>query len=229
MANLKIPHLDQLFQKFPQKYIESFSREKLMLTFSPNSVAFALLTVLAALLLIAAWNDVKSYRIPNKLTFFGIAIGLLANTSLPEGNGFASTLPGALGLFDASKGLIAGFFLLFPLYLLRAMGAGDVKLIAMVGAFLGASSVIAIGILTFLIGGLLAIALAVANGKFNTLLANLWTMTISSHYKIALKENPTFDNPVESSGKLPYAVPITLGTFTYIYLNHAFPNIFSFI
>ncbi len=74
--------------------------------------------------------------------FFGAGLGLLLNSVLPEGYGFVSSLPGALGLWKALAGLGLGLLIMLPLYMLRALGAGDVKLMAMVGAFLGPNATI---------------------------------------------------------------------------------------
>src|SRR4051794_15864624 len=100
---------------------------------TPALVATIVLGLLCALLLNAIWNDVKSHRIPNRLVFIGAGMGLLLNTVLPEGYGFISALPGALGFWRALVGLGLGILILLPLYMMRGMGAGDVKLVAMVG------------------------------------------------------------------------------------------------
>ena len=86
--------------------------------------------VLFALLLIASVNDWRSYRIPNWLTFGGWLFALLSGVLMAR-------TPSA-GAIQALSGLALGFVLLLPCYALGVMGAGDVKLMAMVGAFLGA-------------------------------------------------------------------------------------------
>ena len=85
--------------------------------------------LLTGLLLIAAVSDYRTRRIPNELVLAGAAAGLLGNTLF-------STLP-LDGFVTALQGLATGLAAFLPLYLLRLMGAGDVKLMAMVGAFLG--------------------------------------------------------------------------------------------
>ncbi len=104
---------------------------------STRQIAWVGVVPLLALLLAATWFDVRSHRIPNKLVFWGALAGVLLHVALPEGRGFISSLPGGLGFLDALAGLGIGLAVFLPVYLLRAMGAGDVKLMAMVGAFLG--------------------------------------------------------------------------------------------
>jgi prepilin peptidase CpaA len=84
-----------------------------------------LITVpLIVLLCAAAWHDAKSFRIPNAIIVTGVALGIALNSFVPDGLGFTS----------AALGMLAGLVGLFPLYLLRIWGAGDVKLMAVVGA-----------------------------------------------------------------------------------------------
>src|ERR1700722_11609734 len=83
--------------------------------------------LLGILVAIAAVFDIRSRRIPNWLVLAGIIVGLAWNV-------YSS---GWSGLLRASEGLGLGFVLYFPLYLIRARGAGDVKLLAAVGAIAG--------------------------------------------------------------------------------------------
>src|SRR5690242_11211981 len=104
--------------------------------------------LLLSLLLVAAVHDIHARRIPNTLVLTGVVAGLLLNGVLP------SALGGP-GVLDSLFGLVAGLLLLLPLYLVRAMGAGDVKLMSMIGAFLGAQAVVQAFIYILLAGGLL--------------------------------------------------------------------------
>src|SRR4051812_45965159 len=83
--------------------------------------------LLGILILAAAGYDIRYRRIPNWLVLAGIVIGFAWNL-------YSS---GWSGLGHAAAGLGLGFALYFPLYLLRARGAGDVKLLAAVGAIVG--------------------------------------------------------------------------------------------
>ena len=188
---------------------------------TPALVAAIVNLILSALLLGAVWSDVKSQRIPNLLVFFGAGLGLLLNSVLPEGFGFVSALPGAVGLWKALEGLALGLVVFLPMYMLRAMGAGDVKLMAMVGAFIGPNALIGAILLTFLIGGALSMLTALRRGTLRQLFDNLKTMLLSSFFKAVLREMPTVDAAPVSAGKMPYGVAIAAGTFSYFAMAYS--------
>ncbi len=102
---------------------------------------------LAAVLGIAVWSDVRTYRIPNWLIWGG-ALAAICSHLVSPGAG-ARLESGAVGLWI---GLIA----LLPAYALGAAGAGDVKLLALVGIFLGPLHVVQVALMAHLIGGLMA-------------------------------------------------------------------------
>ncbi len=99
----------------------------------------------------AAREDLLTHRIPNRLTGCLLCVGLALGLSLA----------GWRGLGDAILGTLVGFGILLPLYLLRATGAGDVKLLAASGSLLGPHWTLIAGIYTMLIGGVLAIGYVV--------------------------------------------------------------------
>ena len=91
-----------------------------------NIAANYVVGLLIALLVIAAWSDLKARRIPNWLVLSGILAGLIANGLLPAGLGLNNTfVPGGIGWVAALQGIGLGLAALLPLYLLKAMGAGD--------------------------------------------------------------------------------------------------------
>ncbi len=175
--------------------------------------------VLALLLAGAVWHDVRSRRIPNKLVLAGMLAGLALHTLLPTGAGFFSPDPGGLGLLGSLAGLGLGFGLLLPAWLLRAMGAGDVKLMAMVGAFLGAEGALAAVLLTMVAGGVMAIAAALWSGALTQVLANVRFMLTHSMIKAMSGSGVSLEAPAVATGRLPYAVAIATGTLAQILLN----------
>jgi prepilin peptidase CpaA len=183
---------------------------------TPSLIANTVLIVLCLLLAGATWTDVRTRRISNRLVFVGAFAGIVFNTVLPEGFGFASALPGGLGLWDALAGLATGLGLMLPLYLLRAMGAGDVKLMAMVGAFLGPRATVSVVLATFIAGGVLILAVVLHKGTLGRLLENLRTMLLASFFKLMMNETPTLEATQTSAGKMPYALAIAAGTIVYI-------------
>lgn len=177
-----------------------------------------LLALLPMVLLLAAvvWEDVKHQRIPNRLVFLGAGLGVALNTFLPEGWGFISQLPGGVGFLNAVLGLASGLVTLLPMYLFRVMGAGDVKLMAMVGAFLGVEDVVGAILATFLAGGVLSLGFAWKTGVLRRTLQNIRFIIYSGAVKIAGGSVPTADDAPESTGRLPYAVAIAVGTLGYL-------------
>lgn len=170
---------------------------------------------LLLLLLIAAWCDIRSRRIPNAVVFPGAVVGVLSNAMLPQEMG-------GLGVLDSLAGLGVGLVLLLPLYLLRAMGAGDVKLMAMTGAFLGARGATGALLCVLLAGGVLALGVAWHQGKLRRLVDNLKMMLFigavgGSMWSLPVVGNHP-DSAAESVGKLPYGVAIAAGTMVYLLL-----------
>ena len=167
---------------------------------------FLIVTPLIALLSAAAWHDVRSFRIPNAITVPGVLIGIALNTFLPSGLGFTPALYGfALGLFG-----------LLPLYLLRIWGAGDVKLMAVVGAFLGPAGLWGSLLASLLIGGIAALFVACHRRSGKLLFENLRWMLYQMHFNVQLRTVKAADAPSESAGKIAYALPILLGTSAYL-------------
>jgi prepilin peptidase CpaA len=164
---------------------------------------------LAALLLAAVSSDLRTRRIPNRLVLSGIALALaMAVLAAATGRaGLAGSHP-----WSPLTGLAAGFGLMLPLHLLRAMGAGDVKLMAMVGAFTGPSTVLSATLYTLVAGGVLSLAFMLRPGVAVQALSNVrllvtdWIVRAGAGRGLAL-------SPLQSTAaRLPYAVAIACGT-----------------
>lgn len=174
------------------------------------------LLLLCTLLALAVWQDVRTRRIPNFLVFSGALAGLLLNAALPSGAGLLLEPFGAIGLLPAVGGLVLGLALLLPLYALGAMGAGDVKLMAMLGAFVGPAAITGIVVLTLLSGGVLALLVALFQGTLSTMLRNTWQLMLHSLFGALAGDSARIAAPATPSGKLPYAVAIAAGALPYL-------------
>lgn len=144
---------------------------------------------------VGAWIDLRQRRIPNFVTFSLIIAGLVLHGILDAWG----------GLFHAALGLAigGGFFLLF--YLLKLMGAGDVKLMAGIGAVLGVKLIIPAIIFTILCGGGLAI---------------FYMAVVNRHGKQKNGESNQAA-PKTQVKSVPYGVAITLGTIITLIINRA--------
>jgi prepilin peptidase CpaA len=178
--------------------------------------------LLSGLLLAACWSDARTRRIPNRLVLAGTLAGLALNALLPTGTGLFSAMPGGLGFLAALGGFAIGLGALLPLYLLRTMGAGDVKLMAMTGAFLGPAAIPGAVLMTLLAGGILALAVAWRHGVVRSALANV-------HAMLALTLTGQRDAMAvpQAVATLPYALAITAGTWIHIVLARSGHAVFS--
>lgn len=174
------------------------------------------LALLVTLVAVAAWFDIKARRIPNWLVLAGLASSL--GTHIFLGNG---------GFSAWALGLLAGFGLFLPLYLVRAMGAGDVKLMGMVGAFLGPASAIGVVLTTLVAGGVLAIAVALWSGALRHTLANVRSLMIQTMFKTLHGGGVQIEAPPVSAGNLPYGVAIAAGTFIHLFLERSGHALFA--
>lgn len=160
---------------------------------------------LFALLGVAAVSDWRSYRIPNWLTFGGACFALIYVT-------MAARTPSS-GAASAFGGLAVGFAAMLPFYALGIMGAGDVKLMAMTGAFLGPQQTLMAVLFTFIAGGVAALAFAIHRRRLAHMLGNVKAtaqgMVIST---IAGMRPDGRLQASQSVGKLPYGVCIAAGT-----------------
>ena len=162
--------------------------------------------VLVLLVLVAAVYDARYRRIPNWLVLSGLVLGLGFNTLLFEWRGLRYSLLG-LGL---------GLLIYFPLYLLRGMGAGDVKLMAAIGSIVGAANWFGIFIVTALLGGLLAVIVLLARGQLSNSLWNVGFLLqrVSTFQPPYAREE--LDISSSKSIKLPHGLVIACGSLLFI-------------
>ena len=167
---------------------------------------------LLGLLFVASAFDLARRRIPNRL----LAIGLLAALVLHLSSGN----PGSL-LTTYLAGFALGLLMFLPLYLMGGMAAGDVKLMATVGAFLGPALVFQASLATYCAGGLLALGIVLASGRGRAALANVGALLHPWLLRIGGARLAPDSQSVPSVGGMPYAVAITLGTTLVMWLHHS--------
>lgn len=171
-------------------------------------VLFAGLGPLALLLALALLADARGRCVPNVLVYGGAALGILLHALLPEGLGFATRTPGALGAMTAVAGFVTGVVTFLPLYLMRATGPGDVRLVGMVGAFLGPADTVGVVLLTFLFGALLTIAVPMTAGVFARVA-----------HDGRFSRTADGDSEVEPATCVSYVMAITLATAGWLLLK----------
>lgn len=167
--------------------------------------------ILLGILAIGAMFDVRYHRIPNWLVLSGAIAGFLYHTLSAYGAGGIS----------AFEGLLVGLFSFLPLYCFRAMGAGDVKLMACVGSFLGPASALGAVLTTLIAGGILAVLVVIQKRAITTVVENARIMVANMNIGIGSASTISVDQTPRSVGTLPYAVAIGAGTTAHIFLLHA--------
>lgn len=150
----------------------------------------------------AAVSDLIRRKIPNGLVLSGILAALALHLWL-----WPQNVPSLwLG------GMATGFFLFLPLYVHRGMAAGDVKLIAMAGAFAGPWPVLLICFATFVLGGLMAVLMITYQGKWRVCLGNLRQLLWPVIARMAgIPLAPAALDSGASVGNMPYGLAIALG------------------
>ncbi len=172
-----------------------------------NNIGFTEI-YLSVILVFAGIIDYKKQKIPNYLTLPTILIALIYHCNLSGMNGLLFSL---LGMFT-------GIALLIIPYIMGGMGAGDVKLLGAIGAFVGCKSVVVVFLFTAVFGGFYAIGVLIWYEKslikflkkaFHTVLS----IVLTKRYK------PELENKNKIKPRLCYGIAIALGGFLYMGLT----------
>ena len=177
-----------------------------------TGVSAALLT---AFVIAVSIFDLRDRRIPNFLVFPAVAIGLIVNLYRQSWNGLGFGL----------KGLAVGFALLVIPYAVGGMKAGDVKFLAAIGAFVGATDVVRALLATVLFYPALAAVAVIRDGKFKItwlrfrrVLFNFLGVFAPVMRIYALRLEGRDDQSI-ASATTPFGVSIAAGTLVAIYTN----------
>ncbi|MBU1001119.1 MAG: A24 family peptidase [Proteobacteria bacterium] len=164
---------------------------------------------LSIILTIATVTDLRERRIPNKLTYPAMLLAL----------SWHYMMTGADGLLFASIGLAAGLGVMLIPFLLGHMGAGDVKLMAAAGAFLGPAGALKAFLFTSMVGGIYAVAVLAWRSSLTTWLAS--TMKDSSGLlATAGTWVQTLQGRSQGAPQLAYGAAIAAGTILSVVLDH---------
>jgi len=157
------------------------------------------IVLLIPLAVVIAYYDVRYRRIPNAFVLAALSGGVLMN----------AILGGLQGVYSSITGCALAFFLMFMLHIFGAMGAGDVKLFAAIGAVTGAQLVVPTFIVVVLTGGLLAIVSIIRAGILMTTMQRVLQIFAGM---LPGWQMPKFTVPLDRKHTIPYGVAITMGS-----------------
>jgi prepilin peptidase CpaA len=165
-------------------------------------------TAAIALAVVAAVWDLKTRRIPNALTFGAALLAIVAH-------GYAGGISGA-GWSIA--GWLAGVAFFLPLFALGGMGAGDVKLLAALGAWLGPGAVVWVALFSLIAGGVLGLGVALGYGYLTQAFANILWM-FQYWRSEGPRPVPDVTLATHKGPRLAYAVPVFAGLLVTLWLK----------
>lgn len=168
--------------------------------------------VVTATLIVAAVIDGLKLKVPNWITFPMIISGWVYSAAF-------SPFAGWEGLMYSLAGTAVGLALLLPAYAIGGMGAGDVKLLAGVGAWVWSTTTLYAFAISALVGGVIAILMVLARNGWVKHQTQFWVicneiLSVKDPEKLA-----TIAAERKSSMMLlPYGIPIAIGTIAYFAL-----------
>jgi prepilin peptidase CpaA len=179
--------------------------------FSPVPVGVEV--ILLTLVLGAAVYDVRYRRIPNWLNIAGLIAGIAMNMFI----GRNDIQPGWPGLRFSLLGFAFAFGVYVALYALRAMGAGDVKLMAAVGSMVGWQDWFGIFLITAILGGIMALLLVVAKKRFAKTMWNVgYILSEMKSGRPAYLGREELDVKSPKALGLPHGAVIAVGTLFFL-------------
>ena len=171
------------------------------------SVAFVVPSVL-----LASWIDLRYHKVPNWLNLFIILSGFTAQ----------AIFHGWVGLGQGLLGLLVGFGLLIVPWLMHAMGAGDVKLMAGIGVWLGpAATLQAFCVGAILAGGIGVVMIVLGRRLWQAYFNMGLIMSKFKSWKRVFSEYGSVKVLRSTSQLLPYGVPLSIGALAVIFCQGA--------
>ncbi len=151
--------------------------------------------------LFGAVTDFRSARLPNRLTYSAIIAALVLRTALTGWTGLKS---GLIGI-----GIAGGLFCV--LYIVGAMGGGDMKMMAAIGAWVGRTHVLTVLIAIALAGGVLALVSIIFNKNLIQTVRNAVRLVLF-RFTAGLEPHPEMNVQAPGSRRVPFGVAIAMGT-----------------
>ncbi|MFQ5429819.1 MAG: prepilin peptidase [Phycisphaerae bacterium] len=171
-----------------------------------------MVAVLVPAMVCASWNDYRFHRVPNWLNAVIAVTGLAAQASWL---GWPGVQAGLLGV-------LVGFAPLFVLWAMRGMGAGDVKFMAAIGAWLGPEMTFHAVVAGGLMGGLIAVGMIAWRRSWRQTSTNLGLLlTKVGTLRTAFSEYGSTRQLSASAAVLPYAIPLSIGTLFVLVSNYS--------
>ena len=166
------------------------------------------IVLLELLLVLALLDDLKAYRVRNTITLPFILIGAAMNLCI---NGINS-------LHTVAIGILIPIICLMPLFSLKMLGAGDIKLFSAIGAIMGHRFVLSSMAFSFLAGGVIALLIMLIRKNlrqrftylFQYLIYCFITFSIKPYASIDFVNKDTVTKDI--SGKFPFAIAVACGT-----------------
>ena len=176
------------------------------MTPAAHEVTRGVIWFVSIVLVEAAVIDGLKLRVPNWLTYH-LALGGLA---------FAAWTGGSALLLWSLAGMATGLALLLPLYAIGGMGAGDVKLLAGVGAWVGPVLTLWAFAVSAVVGGVMALAMVAWSGQY----IHHWVQIQAIGHEILTIRDPAKLSAIAAERKprmklLPYGIPIAVGSIAY--------------
>lgn len=167
-----------------------------------------LIVELVILLLLSCISDSRERKIKNRLVSIFIIIGLLTNY-----------ITGGEAFLRASLiGVCLPILLLFFLFVLSMLGAGDIKLLGAVGGIVGYPNIINIMILSFLSGGCMALILIIRRKNYKERIRHIIDYLRLCFNTHSIHKYEDF-NRIEDGSKFRFSFSIALGTFLSVFIN----------
>jgi prepilin peptidase CpaA len=181
------------------------------------------LSILAILVGAALITDLRQRRIPNILVLIALCAGILVNSLGPQtfgrSDGLFTLYPSAVGFQAAVLGALTGLAIFLPIYMMHALGAGDVKLMAGIGSFAGPATAINLALFILLMGGVLALVRMAMVRNSRLVMFNV----MSALSQMLPGSTQTFD-PAHTAWRMPYSLAMAAGLLAYgvwVFTGHA--------